>query len=109
MKKGSCYYLHIMHRKYLCQTSQLAEPLWTDRSIKSGTSVRGAQANLHFQKKNKNKTAGGVVGGGVGFRMVEHFPQILASEKRATICVCSYEECKQHEHPLIDAQNYLCV
>ena len=35
------------------QSSQLAEPIWTDPCIKSGISVR--VANLHFKKKKKKK------------------------------------------------------
>ena len=48
------------------QSSQFAEPLWTDPGIKSGINARELISTL---KK---------IGGGKW--MVEHFPQILASE-----------------------------
>ena len=38
------------------QSSQLAEPLWTDRGLKSGLSVR--ELNFTFKKKKKKAKAG---------------------------------------------------
>ena len=62
------------------QSSQLAEPLWTNSGMKSGISVRELISTLHFKKKKKLKTPGGKC-------TVEHSPQILASEEKATISV----------------------
>ena len=55
------------------QSSQLAEPLWTDPCLNSGISVR----ELISTQKKKEESAGGKL-------MVEHSPKILASEKKAT-------------------------
>ena len=61
------------------QSSQLAEPLWTDPGIKSGISVLEL---ISIQKKRKKKkTAGGEL-------MVEHSPKILAGEEKVTINFC---------------------
>ena len=57
------------------QSSQLAEPLWTDPSLKSGISVREL-ISISFKKKKKR--AGRE-------RLVEHSPQIPASKEKATI------------------------
>ena len=48
------------------QSSQLAEPLWTDPGLKSGISLRELISTL-------NK------------KIVEHSPKILAREEKATI------------------------
>ena len=56
------------------QSSQPAEPLWTDPGIKSGISVR----ELISTSKNKTKKGAG------GELMVEHFHKILACEEKAT-------------------------
>ena len=52
------------------QSSQLAEPLWTDPGIKCGISV----SKLMSTSKKKN----------VGGDTVEHSPKILTSEEKAT-------------------------
>ena len=54
------------------QSSQLAEPLWTDPGLKSGISVR----ELISTSKIKAKSAGGEW-------IAEHSPKILASEEKA--------------------------
>ena len=56
------------------QSSQLAEPLWTDPGLKSG--IKCARASTW--KKERKKSAGREC-------MVKHSPQILASEENATI------------------------
>ena len=73
------------HGRSLCQTtdtyavniwpqsSQLAGPLWTDPGMKSGISAQ----ELNSTWKKKRKSVGGEW-------MVEHFPQIIASEEKAT-------------------------
>ena len=53
------------------QSSQLAEPLWTDSGTKSGISV----CELNSISKRKEKSAGRE-------RMVEHSPKILASKEK---------------------------
>ena len=55
---GICYETssHATRQGTLSQSSQLAEPLWTDPGLKSGTSLRELISTL---KKNKNKNAGG--------------------------------------------------
>ena len=53
------------------QSSQLAEPLWTDPGLKSGISVRELIFTL------KKKSAGGEW-------IVEHSPKILAREEKTT-------------------------
>ena len=60
------------------QSSQLAEPLWTDPSLESR--ISGRELIYTLWKRSKKKKGGGV--GGVW--MVEHSPKILASEKKAT-------------------------
>ena len=52
------------------QSSQLAEPLWTDPGLKSGISVRKLISTL---KKSAGRE-----------RIVEHSPKILAGEEKAT-------------------------
>ena len=54
------------------QSSQLAEPLWTDPSVDSGIRVREL---ISSKKTNKQTNSGGEW-------MVEHSPKILASEKK---------------------------
>ena len=41
------------------KSSQLAEPLWTDPGLKSGTSVRELISTSEKKKKEKKKSAGG--------------------------------------------------
>ena len=41
------------------QSSQLAEPLWTDPGIKSGISVRELISTSNIKERKKNKSAGG--------------------------------------------------
>ena len=53
------------------QSSQLAEPLWTDLGVKHGISV----CELNSISKRKEKSAGRE-------RMVEHSPKILASKEK---------------------------
>ena len=55
------------------QSSQLAEPLWTDPDLKSGISVRELISTL----KKKKKNAGGDL-------IVENSPKILTREEKAT-------------------------
>ena len=57
------------------QSSQLAEPLWTDPGLKSGISVCELICTL---KKKEKKSA-------VWERNVEHSQKFLASEEKATI------------------------
>ena len=61
------------------QSSQLAEPLWTDPGVKSGISVR----ELIYTWKKK-------ISGGEW--IFEHLPKIFASEEKATITtsVCNW-------------------
>ena len=54
------------------QSSQLAEPLWTDSGLKSGISVREGISTY-----KQTKSAGGEW-------MAEHSPKIVASEKKAS-------------------------
>ena len=54
------------------QSSQLAEPLWTDLGVKRGISARKL-----ISSKKKKKSAGRE-------RMVEHCPKIFGSEEKAT-------------------------
>ena len=56
------------------QSSQLAESLWTDPGLKSGNSLCKLISTL---KKREKKSAGGEW-------IVEHSPQILACEEKAT-------------------------
>ena len=56
------------------QSSQLAEPLWTDPGINSGTSAHKLISTL---KKEREKSVSGEY-------IVEHSPKSLASEEKAT-------------------------
>ena len=56
------------------QSSQLAEPLWTDPCVKSGISLRELIPTI---KKTTKKLAGGEW-------IVKRFPKILAHEEKAT-------------------------
>ena len=58
------------------QSSQLAEPLWTDPGLKSGISVHELISTL----KKKKSTGGEWI--------VKHFPKILTRDERATIRTC---------------------
>ena len=66
------------------QSSQLAEPLWTDPGLKSEISVRKLISTL----KKKKKSAGGEC-------IVEHFPKILAREEKATTTIFTNFEGKK--------------
>ena len=55
------------------QSSQLAEPLWTDPVLKSGISVRELISTSENEKKKKSA--------GAFETNVEHSPKILASEE----------------------------
>ena len=57
------------------QSSQLAEPLWTDPYLKSGITLREL---ISTSKKEEEKKSAG------GEWIIEHFPQILAREEKAT-------------------------
>ena len=59
------------------QSSQLAEPLWTDPGLKSGISVHELISTLNNQKQTNKKKAGRE-------QIVEHSPKILAREEKAT-------------------------
>ena len=57
------------------QSSQAAEPLWTDPGIKSGISVRELISTPPKKKRKKKAKTG---------NMVKHSPKLLASEEKAT-------------------------
>ena len=61
------------------QSSQLAEPLWTDPGLKSGISVCELMST---SKKEKKKRAGDEW-------MVEHSPKIVTSEEEAATTTVS--------------------
>ena len=65
---------HAARQGTLGQSSQLAEPLWTELGLKSGISVRDLTSTL---KKIKILRAGRE-------RIVKHSPKILAGEEKAT-------------------------
>ena len=54
------------------QSSQLAELLWTDPSVKSGISVRELKRRKKEEKKRRRQN-----------QKVEHSPKVLASEEKA--------------------------
>ena len=64
----------------MCNTSQLAEPLWTDPGIKSGISLREliSTSKEKEEKKRKQKKSTGRVW------MIEYSSKSLANEKNAT-------------------------
>ena len=59
------------------QSSQLAEPLWTDPDIKSGISVRELISTQKKKKRKKEAQAGN--------EWSNILPKILASEETATL------------------------
>ena len=68
--KKNCAKLLFFHGTW-SQSSQLAEPLWTDPGLKSGVDLRQLNPTL------KKKSAGGEW-------IVEHSPKIFAREVKAT-------------------------
>ena len=67
---------NVRHGCTLLQSSQLAEPLWTDSGLKSGTSVSELISTLK-KKKEKKKAQ-------VGNEWSNLLPQILTREEKAT-------------------------
>ena len=65
--------LHATCQGTLNQSSQLAEPLWTDPGIKSGTSVRELKSPPPKKKEGMRR-----------WGVNDHFPKILTSEEKTT-------------------------
>ena len=81
---------HTTRQGTLSQSSQLAEPLWTDPGIKSGINVRKKISTV-FQKWQKH--AGGEW-------IAKHFPKILAREQKAN------KEALQQLHLILNCVPY---
>ena len=66
------------------QSSQLAEPLWTDPGIKSGISVREVISIKNKTKQTNKQTSKNAQAGNEWSNVL---PKILANEKQATTTI----------------------